>query len=151
MKSFIMISFLFSFSAWSCPTLVGDYKVCRLISTTQSTPPTSIKIEQKIVNKFHNFILTITDEEGEQRIENYVADGKTKVMTNTDSDTGVVVKTRTTASCKDQNLIVKMDATIDEEPLANISITMSKNGGQMTQIFQGESMGEAVNDTVVCN
>jgi hypothetical protein len=151
MKAWMLVSVFFSFSALACPTLVGEYKICRIVSSAQSTPTTSIKVEQKISNKFHNFILTITDIDGDKRTENYLADGKTKTVTNTDSDTGIVVKTRTTAICNDQNLIVKTDATIDNEPLANVTITMLKNGAQMTQIFQGESMGEAINDTVVCD
>jgi YD repeat-containing protein len=151
MKSWILISVFFSFSALACPTLVGEYKICRVISSSKNTPATSIKVEQKITNKFHNFIFTITDQDGEKRTENYFADGKMKTITNTDSETGIVVKTRTTAICNDQNLIVQTDATIDNEPLANMTVTMSKNGTQMTQIFQGESMGEVINDTVVCD
>jgi hypothetical protein len=151
MKSCFLISILFSFSAMACPYLAGDYKNCRIVSATHSTPPSSIKVEQVLINKFPSYTLTISDEEGEVRKESYIADGKTKIMTNTDSDTGIVVKTHTHASCKDQTLIVKMDATIDDEPFAKMSITMSRNGGQMTQVYQGESMGEEINDTVICN
>lgn len=146
--SFLILA-LISFPVMACPNLVGVYKICH--SSTNQESVTSISIEQKIVNKYNQYIITTHDSEGKNaRIEKYTADGKTKIATDTDADTGISMSTRTLTTCKDNILNIKMDATLDGQAFANITIKASKENNQLIQIFSGISMGEAVNDTIAC-
>ena len=43
-----------------------------------------------------------------------------------------------------------MNATLDSEAFADVTIKASKVGNQFTQIFNGISMGEPVSDTIIC-
>lgn len=146
--SLLVLAFI-TFPAFACPNLVGMYKICH--SSTNPESITSISVEQKIVNKYNQYIITTHDSEGKNaRVEKYTADGKTKVATDTDSDTGISMSTRTVTTCRDNILNIKMDATLDGQAFANITIKASKQNNQLIQIFSGISMGEAVNDTIIC-
>lgn len=146
--SFLLLAFV-SLPVLACPNLAGTYKVCH--SSTGHNTMTEITVEQKIVNKYYQYTLTMQDAEGKNvRVEKYTADGKTKIATDTDSDTGITIKTETLTSCQDNVLNIKMDATLDSEAFANVSIKATKDGNQLTQVFSGMSMGEPVNDTIFC-
>lgn len=150
MKAWMLTSLFLTVPALACPGLSGEYKTCRVVSTSQTKAPARVFIEQKTINSTQQYKFTITDEDQETRSELYTADGKARVMTNTDSDTGITMKTRTTATCASEVLTVKMDATIDGELLADITMKVSKSNNQLVQIYEGQSMGEPVNDTVIC-
>jgi hypothetical protein len=146
--SFLFLAFV-SFPVLACPNLAGVYKVCH--SSTEQNTISNITVEQKIVNKFTQYTFTIRESDGrEVRIEKYTADGKTKIVSDTDADTGITIKTETLTSCQDNVLNIKMDATLDSEAFANVTIKASKNGNQLTQVFSGVSMDEPVNDTIFC-
>ena len=128
----------------ACPNLAGVYKTC---SGTMG----QIVIEQKIVNKVTQYTFTTSEVEAEEdRIEKYIADGKIKVSTETDPDTGITIRTSTSTSCSGEVLRIKMDAKVDSEEFANVTIQTSKVGNQLKQTFSGISMGETVSETVIC-
>lgn len=128
----------------ACPNLAGVYKTC---SGTMG----QIVIEQKIVNKVTQYTFTTSEVEAEEdRIEKYIADGKIKVSTETDPDTGITIRTSTSTSCSGDVLRIKMDAKVDSEEFANVTIQTSKVGNQLKQTFSGISMGETVSETVIC-
>jgi hypothetical protein len=146
--SFLFLS-LVSFPVLACPNLAGVYKVCR--SSTEQNTISNITVEQKIVNKYYQYTFTIRESDGrEVRIEKYTADGKTKIVSDTDADTGITIKTETLTSCQDNVLNIKMNATLDSEAFADVTIKATKNGNQLTQVFSGVSMDEPVNDTIFC-
>lgn len=112
---------------------------------------TEVIVDQKIVNKFNQFTFSTREAEVEEvRIEKYTADGKTKIVTDTDSETGVTMKTETLTTCSDNSLNIRMNATLDAEVFANITIKTTKDGNRLVQVFSGTSMGEAVSDTITC-
>jgi hypothetical protein len=146
--AFLILSWV-SLPAIACPNLVGNYKICR--SSTDPDSLSSISVEQSIVNKYNQYTFTTYDSEGKKaRVEKYIADGKTKVATDTDADTGITMSTRTLTTCKDNYLNIKMDATLDSAPFANITIKASKDNNQLIQVFSGVSMGEPVSDRIIC-
>ena len=151
--TFILLT-LVSFPALAaCPNLAGVYKVCH--SSTNVNAKSEVTVEQKIVNKYYQFSITTRDVESantnaNERVEKYTADGKTKVVSDTDADTGITIRTETLTTCKDNVLNIRMNATLESEAFANITIRATKDDNQMTQVFSGVSMGEPVNDTIVC-
>lgn len=149
MKLSILFLVFVSFPALACPNLVGIYKICH--SSSDQNAVFEMTVEQKIVNKYNQYTITTHDSEGKKaRVEKYIADGKTKVASETDVDTGITMSTRTLTTCKGNFLNIKMDATLDSEEFANITIQASKENNQMVQVFSGLSMGEPVNDRIVC-
>lgn len=150
MRLSIMLLGLVSFPALAaCPNLGGVYKICR--SSTNQNMMTEVVVDQKIVNKYNQFTFTTKEADAEDaRIEKYIADGKTKIVSDTDSDTGVTIKTETLTTCLDDVLNIKMNATLDAEAFANITIKTHKEGNRLIQVFSGTSMGDQVNDTITC-
>lgn len=150
MRLSIMLLGLVSFSAIAaCPNLGGVYKICR--SSTNQNMMTEVVVDQKIVNKYNQFTFTTKEAEVEDvRIEKYIADGKTKIVSDTDSDTGITIKTETLTTCLDDVLNIKMNATLDSEAFANITIKTHKEGNRLIQVFSGVSMGDQVSDTITC-
>jgi hypothetical protein len=149
MKLLFLVAIIFSLPVSACPNLSGIYKICK--SSNGQNSMASITIEQKIINKYNQYTLTIQEsEDREVRIEKYTADGKTKVASDTDAETGITIRTETLTTCKDNVLNIKMNATLDAEAFANVTIKMTKLGNQLTQVFSGISMEEPINDTIVC-
>lgn len=150
MRSFLMLLALVSFPALACPNLAGNYKTCQSSANSGSTTR-QISIAQKLVGGFHQLTFTMKEAEGEEEtVEKYLADGKTKTTTETDADSGITIKTITSASCNSSALTIKMKALIDSEEFANLVIETKKDGQQLTQVYSGTSMGEVVNETIVC-
>jgi hypothetical protein len=149
MKFFFLFLPFISFQAFACPQLAGVYKVCR--SSTDQNKTAEVIVEQKIVNKYCQYTITTRDSETENaRVEKYTADGKMKIVSDTDSDTGITIRTETLATHQNDILTIKMNATLDSEAFADVTIKASKVGSQFTQIFSGISMGEPVSDTIIC-
>lgn len=139
-----------SLPVFACPQLSGTYKACKTNSAA-GTDVTQIVIEQKVINKVMNYTFTTNEVESEEeRTEKYIADGKIKISTETDQDTGITIKTTTSTTCSGDMLKIKMDAKVDSEEFANVVIQISKVGTQLVQSFSGISMGEPVSETVIC-
>jgi hypothetical protein len=110
-----------------------------------------VQIEQTVSSNIPQFIIRSTDSQtGDQSVEKYLADGKTRVSTLKDPDNGTVIKTQTMAACTNQSLNVKLYVTIDGEALASVDVKVTKQNGQLVQVFRGENMGEPVSETVTC-
>ena len=149
MKLLFLVATIFSLPVLACPNLAGTYKICK--SSNGQNSMASITIEQKFINKYNQYTLTIQEtDDREVRVEKYTADGKTKIASDTDAETGITIRTETLTTCKDNILNIKMNATLDAEAFANVTIKMSKVGNQLTQFFSGTSMEEPINDTIVC-
>lgn len=148
--SIALLAFV-SLPVFACPNLAGTYKTCQT-SGADGTSVSQIVIDQKIINKVTQYTFTTSEiEANEDRIEKYIADGKVKISTETDPDTGVTIRTTTTTTCTADILKIKMDAKVDSEEFANVTIQTSKVGNQLKQTFSGISMGETVSETVICN
>jgi hypothetical protein len=150
MKLVILTLALISLPAMACPELAGKYSACRSSSEQESTS-SEVSIEQEIVNQVHQFkIQTVDTQSGDRGTENYQADGKLKISTQTDPDNGTEVRTETLASCSGNSLYVKLKVTIDSRPLAKINVKVSKINNQLVQVFTGENMGQTLNHTTYC-
>lgn len=150
MRALILISSMISFSVFACPDLSGTYQVCTN-SNGQESEMSKVVIEQKVINKITHYTIRSQDPvSGDEREENYIADGKLKITSTTDSDTGTVVRTETRASCQSNFLNLSLGVTIDGQSLAKIATKVSKEGSALIQVFSGDSMGEAVSYTSVC-
>jgi hypothetical protein len=150
MRSSLLLLALVSFPVLACPNLAGVYTSCR--SSTDPSALTQVVIEQKIINKYFQYTFTTQEVEldSSSRVEKYIADGRMKIVADTDPDTGIMIKTETVTTCQNNILNIKMNATVDAESLANITIKTFKEGNRLTQIFSGVSMGNPVSDTIVC-
>lgn len=149
MRSLAALFLLVSLPTFACPNLSGIYKTCH--SSNPQAPNTSLSIEQKVVNKIHQFTFTSSEATIEEaRVDKYSADGKSHSVSETDQDTGITIKSTTWASCSPSVLTIKMNATVDGEAFANITIQSTKNGNQLVQVYNGTSMGETVNETITC-
>ncbi len=150
MRSSLLLLALVTFPAFACPNLSGVYSSCR--SSTDTGALSQLVIEQKIVNKYVQYTFTTQELklDSNPRVEKYIADGRIRIVSDTDSDTGIMIKTETLTTCQDNGLNIKMNATVDSESLANITIKTFKEGNRLTQIFSGVSMGNPVSDTIVC-
>ncbi len=150
MRSSLLLLTLVSFPVLACPNLAGVYKSCR--SSTDPSALTQVVIEQKIVNKYVQYTFTTQETElnSSSRVEKYIADGRMKIVSDTDSDTGIIMKTQTVTTCQNNGLNIKMDATVDSESFASITIKTFKEENRLTQIFSGVSMGNPISDTIVC-
>lgn len=145
----LMAAFL-SFPAVACPHLAGLYQGCHS-STGQKSLTQSLKVEQKMVNKIHQFTITTKEDESDEiRVENYKADGKIRSVTDTDPDTGIRIQTDTSARCSGNQLYVKMHATVESETFAEVEVKIFKNNQQLVQVYSGTSMGEPIDDTIIC-
>lgn len=150
MRAFILLSSIFSFSALACPNLSGTYLACTN-SNGQESEMAKVVIEQKVINKVTHYTIRSQDPRtGDEREENYIADGKLKVASMTDSDTGTVVRTETRATCQNTFLNLSLNVTIDGQSLAKIATKVSKENSALIQVFSGDSMGEPVSYTSVC-
>lgn len=150
MRSLLALLAFISLPVFACPNLAGVYKTCQTSGVGGSTVA-QIVIEQKIINNVTNFTFTTSEiETNEDRIEKYIADGKFKVSTETDSDSGVTIRTSTSTTCVGDVMKIKMTAKMDSEEFANITIQTSKVGNQLKQTFSGISLGETVSETVIC-
>ena len=150
MRSSLALLAFISLPVFACPNLSGTYKTCQT-SGANGTNVAQIVIEQKIINNITQFTFTTSEiETSEDRIEKYVADGKLKVSTETDPESGITIRTSTSTSCVGDVLRIKMNAKVDSEEFANITIQTSKVGNQLKQTFSGISMGETVSETVIC-
>jgi hypothetical protein len=150
MRSSLALLAFISLPVLACPNLAGTYKSCQT-SGAEGTSVAQIVIEQKIINNVTQFTFTTSEiETNEDRIEKYTADGKLKVSTETDQDSGVTIRTSTTTSCVGDVLKIKMNAKMDSEEFANITIQTLKVGNQLKQTFSGISLGETVSETVIC-
>lgn len=151
MRLIAIITGLLSLSAWgACPQIAGAYKTCRSTSVLNSGSNDMV-IEQKVVNRIMNYTFKAVDiESGERITDSYKADGKTKIVSRTDPDSGLSMKTETTATCVGDVLNIKVNAFIQNEAFARIVMNISKDGHQLIQETTGESLGEPVNDTLIC-
>lgn len=150
MRSSLALLAFISLPVFACPNLAGVYKTCEASGSGGSTV-SQIVIEQKIINNVTNFTFTTSEiETNEDRIEKYIADGKLKISTETDPDSGITIRTTTSTSCVGNVMKIKMNAKMDSEEFANITIETTKVGNQLKQTFSGISLGETVSETVIC-
>lgn len=141
---------MLSLPALACPILRGTFKTCRTNNTEGSTF-NEISIEQKIVNKYYQYtFITKEPVSSGTRAEKYSADGRIKTTTETDQDTGITIKTSTTTRCSGEILSTRMIAQMDSEEFANLTIQTSITGTQLSQVFFGTSLGQPVNETIIC-
>lgn len=149
MRSLLLLIAFVSLPTFACPNLTGNYKTCQ--SSSDPDLAAEISVSQKVINKFVQYTFTHRDIQiNDDRVEKYTADGKLKIVSDTDADTGITFKTETVSACTDNILNIKMKATLDAEVFANVTIKVFKEGNKLVQVFGGTSMGEEVKDTVTC-
>jgi len=146
----LLIVLFISLPALSCPNLEGPYRVCRTLQG-ETTDVSQVVVNQKIKNQITIYDFQFIDTQtGEMKEETYEADGKFKETIFNDPDTGTVLRTQTMAICDGNFLNVKLNVTIDSKPLAKMTLKVYKDKSQLVQVYKGDSMGEAVNYTNIC-
>lgn len=149
MRTLLAFALLTS-TAFACPDISGKYNAC-ISSSGDTANSKDILIEQKIINKIHNIIVTSTDSETQQRsTDTFKADGKKWITKTTDPETGFTLVTETNTSCIDQYLVIKTLMTLNGEELANMTVKMTKANGELIQEISGDSLGTEISDKVNC-
>lgn len=150
MRSALALIALISTSAFACPNLAGSYTVCR--STTGTTQGSSdVVVSQTVVNGATVYSLTSTDDETQERgSESVIADGQVRTVTETDAQTGLVIVTASQASCQGDALVLQSSSSIQGQEIANVTMTVTKNGNTLSQAVAGQAFGQPINDTVNC-
>ncbi|MBY0517196.1 MAG: hypothetical protein K2P81_09820 [Bacteriovoracaceae bacterium] len=150
MRSTLALIAFISTSAFACPNLTGSYTVCR--STTGATEGSSdVVVTQSVVNGATVYSLTSTDDETQERSsDSVIADGQVRTISETDSQSGLVIVTSTQASCVGNALVLKTSSSIQGQEIANVNMTVSKSGNTLSQVVSGQAFGQPINDTVNC-
>lgn len=150
MKNLVWGLVLVSFSTLACPNLTGTYLKCSSL-TGQPADISDLKIEQNMINGTTVYEIHSKDPStGDLKTERYEANGVPVVTTIPDAESGTSVTTETTASCKRDDLNLSLKITMDSNKIADLKVKVNLKNGQLTQIYSGESMGEPVNDTIIC-
>ncbi len=150
MKNLVWGLVLVSFSTLACPNLVGSFLKCQSLSG-QPADISELRIEQKDLNGTTIYDIYSKDPStGDIKTEHYEASGAPVTTTIPDSDSGATVTTETTASCKKDDLNLSLKIMMDSNKIADLKVKVNLNKGQLTQVYTGESMGEPVNDTIIC-
>lgn len=150
MRIWLFSTLLISSSVIACPNLAGTYRSC--VSSSQESQP-SLKVTQETVNDVVVYTITSTDTQtNENLVETYKADGKVVTASETDPETGDIMKITSTVSCVgSKSLKIKLDVLFNDSLVSDILTTASKNGNTLTVMTKGTTMGENINETVVCN
>lgn len=144
------LTLMSSVSTFACPQLEGQYKNC-FSNLTQERLKAGISISQKIVNKVTRYTFTSVEQETEKNVtEEYVADGKLRSISETDSDTGIKIKTTTRATCIDNSLVVDTKATIANEVMIELKTKNTLSGNKLVQELNGMTMGEEIKEIITC-
>ncbi len=151
MRILLVISFFISASALACPNLAGNYRSC--VSQTNQEIQPSLSITQNIVSGVVVYNVTSTDTQtNETLVETYKADGKLVTASQTDPETGDTMRISTTVSCPTQKALkIKLSVLFNETMVSDIATTVSKNADTLTINTKGTTMGENIDDVVVCN
>lgn len=137
---------LTSASAFACPDLSGTFATCRSLNGNATTMSNVV-----ITQTEEGFMMESTDAEGTRASEMIYTDGRAMVETETDAESGLTMTTTTTATCVGgSNLNLNSDLSVNEQPIGNMLISVSRSGPQLIQEITGEVMGQPVTDTVVC-
>lgn len=141
---------LVSTPAFACPNLAGSYTVCRS-STGTSDGSRDVVVAQSVRNRITTFSVTSTDEDTQERSTmSVVADGKVRTESQTDPESGLVIVVSTQATCQGNTLVLKNSTSIQNNEMAQLTITISKSGSELRQVIAGQALGNPINDTVIC-
>jgi hypothetical protein len=146
---YLLLLLIIAVPSYACPNLSGNYPLCRSLSEQQEYQR-NLSIEQKTANKITQYTFNYIDEDEDEVAEIYKADGKTKVEIQKDPDTGVILRSETTASCQGDELLLKFRVKLDNTDFAKLQVRVFKKNNKLHQLTKGESMGEEINDEVVC-
>ena len=150
MRSLALSVLLVSFSSMaSCPDLSGTYSQCTSSSTGEISNGSTVT--QATTNGITTYTVVSMDEEtGTEMSEDIVADSKSRTVSQTDEASGMVINVTTKASCMGNALMYEGSVVASGQTFANFVSHMTKNGTQMSSHTTGTSMGETINDTVIC-
>jgi hypothetical protein len=150
MKFLFLALMLTSATAFACPSLAGHYSLCR--STTGRTPGSEdITIRQIFQGSSSLYFILATNLESQEREEtSIVADGRIYHRDHVDPNTGIVVITRNSASCRQNILTTNQTVLVNGLTVSNINSQYSKSGGILRIRFTGQTMGVPLIDTQIC-
>lgn len=148
MKAFVLGALLVSFSAVACPNLAGVYKTCT--SSAGEVAPGST-ITQSTKNGVTTYVLSYFDEETEVQVEEkIIADGVARSAEVVDDETGMTIAMSTVASCSGKALVMNASIATQGQELANVLVNVTKSGNKLVSVTKGSSMGQAIDETEVC-
>jgi preprotein translocase subunit SecD len=102
-------------------------------------------------NRITTFSVTSTDEETQERSTmSVVADGKVRTERQTDPESGLTFVVTTQATCQGNTLVLKNSTSVQNNEMAQLTISITKSGNQLRQVIAGQALGNPINDTVIC-
>lgn len=141
----LLIASLFSFSAFACPNLAGNYKACRSVEGTSDISYEQFSVVQRMDGKVHIFHISSVDELGERSIDTYKADGKVYSQEINNEEDGTYTEYTTKATCSGNEL--KIESAVFSEKM---TVVLSKEGKKLVQKMNGTILGMNVDAKVVC-
>ncbi len=131
-------------TTWACPNISGYYFQCRS-STGQQTGLEDVSITQAIQNRSSLYRLNAINQETQEREEMfYLADGRTYSQTHGHT------LTQTSASCRQNILVINTIVSVNRQIVSNLNTLASKNGGLLRIASSGLSNGRLITDVLIC-
>lgn len=150
MKFLVSALVLISTSAFACPNLAGKYTMC-VSSTGQTSGSSDVTVTQEIKGGITHYTVTGTDlENNETSTMTYIADGKTKIESSTDPETGMTMTLKNTTTCIGQTVKIVAIPEIQNQQVGSMTVILSKKDGKMIEQYSGNIFGQTVSDTVIC-
>ncbi len=148
MRSLVIAALFVSTSAFACPELTGSYASCR--STTGSMGGmTDVVVTQAVQNGVTVYTIISTDNETQERSqEKIVADGV--VRTETVTENGVELTVTSSNSCPGSALLMAQAISYQGQDVVTLNMNISKSGNTVTMAISGNSMGNQIAETLIC-
>jgi hypothetical protein len=135
---------------WACPDLSGAYKVCKNL-TTRLEYKADLKISQRVIRRVHHYTFTSKDPQtGETSVENFEANGRVKVQTERDPDSGDIITLKTIVYCEQGEMKSQMDLFYNDELMTQIFSSHIKVNNQLHQMVKYLDQGREKVEETIC-
>lgn len=147
--SFLIILMLFSFQAFSCPDISGNYKSCKSDNFLFST--SELHINQSLENGIFIFTFNELDEDtGAFNKSVLIADGKKHIVKEPQGPGQPAEYTITAITCSGPQVIVNAQLLTNNNLVADIVMKYTKSGNVLNQVISGEIYGDSFDTTAIC-
>lgn len=150
MRAFLIAAIIFSPSVFACPDLAGEFSVCRS-TINQVETSKDVVISQKVQNRVMTYTMTKTDGyTGEKETETYKADGKVRIESFRDPDTGMTLENRTSVRCTGSVLTITTQVRLNGMVFGSSDVKLSKNGSDLIIESHYSNADEESTDVEIC-
>lgn len=152
MKVILLILSIITFPAYSlaCPNLAGNYAKCISKSGDHSNT-LDVKVQQTTSQSITTYNISAKDEiSREVETKTLIADGKTKIQVQNDTEIGLSLNKKETVACKEDALIHTLTIDVNKSQIANITTITKMSGNAMLIQIKGISKDVVVDDLITC-